>query len=142
MQRDFNEIVEYEVKKLTNAVAEGDIKAPRTFFNIAIGIQNSSGSYVPGYLARKKEIACEVLATIGFCDRGCSVCALEGAHEKAILEIEEGLRAPSKAKKKAEIKKEAKPAIERNPVEPKYKWIDKRIERLLDKMNQNSGKDK
>lgn len=79
------------IKFHTDRIRE-DHSAQKQFFSRAIKIQNDQSNYDPNYLKEKLDIACNTLATVNFCTRTCDNCPLQGAHQKALKEIEEGVR--------------------------------------------------
>lgn len=77
--------LEYERRKLI-----GNRQAQHKFFGKAIDIQKHA--YTVNFANAKCEFACEVLLSVGFCQRQCDQCKLNWAHQTAIAELEEGTR--------------------------------------------------
>ena len=69
--------------------------ARNQFFSNAIAKQNSPTTYKASYAKKNLDFSCEVLASLGFCNRDCDQCKLQMAFENALVEIRAGLRKPS-----------------------------------------------
>ena len=90
MKRNFNEIVDYEIKRI-----QADRNLQNQFFGKAIAIQRSPKTYAVDYAKRKLLISCAVLCMCGYCNnKKCENCKLECAHKIALAEIEAGTRKP------------------------------------------------
>lgn len=88
MPKEIEEVIQSHVTRLTE---NPDQMKP--FFNGGIAIQNDRSNWDADYLANKMHITCETLCQVGFCNSTqCETCAMTAAHDRALEEIQEGLR--------------------------------------------------